>query len=47
MQCELVGLYPGEIPEEVIERVEGGMEGEYVPEYLIEPEHIREGLAEA
>jgi DNA-directed RNA polymerase subunit beta' len=31
------------IPEEVIERVgEGGLEGEYAPEYLVEPEHIRE-----
>ena len=37
-----------EIPEEVIERVgEAGIEGEYAPEYLVEPEHIREGLAEA
>jgi DNA-directed RNA polymerase subunit beta' len=35
------------IPEEVIERVEAGLEGEYAPEYLVEPEHIREGLAEA
>ena len=35
------------IPEEVIERIEGGMEGEYAPEYLVEPEHIREGLTEA
>jgi DNA-directed RNA polymerase subunit beta' len=31
------------IPEEVIEHVgEGGLEGEYAPEYLVEPEHIRE-----
>jgi DNA-directed RNA polymerase subunit beta' len=36
------------IPEEVIERVsEAGLEGEYAPEYLVDPEHIREGLAEA
>ncbi len=36
------------IPEEVIERtVESGSRGEYAPEYLVEPEHIREGLAEA
>jgi hypothetical protein len=25
---------------------ESGMEGEYAPEYLVEPEHIREGVAE-
>jgi hypothetical protein len=32
------------IPEEVIERsIEGGMEGEYAPEYLVEPGHTREG----
>jgi DNA-directed RNA polymerase subunit beta' len=37
----------GLIPEEVIERMEAGLEGEYAPEYLVEPEHIREGLAEA
>jgi DNA-directed RNA polymerase subunit beta' len=35
------------IPEEVIERAEAGLEGEYAPEYLVEPEHIREGMAEA
>jgi hypothetical protein len=36
------------IPEEVIERgVEVGLEGEYAPEYLVEPEHIREGMTEA
>ena len=35
------------IPEEVIERSEAGLEGEYAPEYLVEPEHIREGMAEA
>ena len=36
------------IPEEVIERVgEAGLEGEYAPEYLVEPEHIREGVTEA
>jgi DNA-directed RNA polymerase subunit beta' len=35
------------IPEEVIERpAVPGMEGEYAPEYLVEPEHIKEGLAE-
>ena len=32
------------IPEEVIERsVPGGLEGEYSPEYLVEPQHIKEG----
>jgi DNA-directed RNA polymerase subunit beta' len=32
------------IPEEVIERpLGGGLEGEYAPEYLVEPEHIKEG----
>jgi DNA-directed RNA polymerase subunit beta' len=36
------------IPEEVIERIgEAGLESEYAPEYLVEPEHIREGIAEA
>jgi len=36
------------IPEEVIERTgEPGLDGEFAPEYLIEPEHIREGMAEA
>ena len=31
------------IPEEIIEHgAEGGLEGEYAPEYLVEPEHIRE-----
>jgi DNA-directed RNA polymerase subunit beta' len=31
------------IPEEVIERPEAaGLEGEYAPEYLVEPEHIKE-----
>ncbi len=36
------------IPEEVIERSgRGGLEGEYAPEYLVEPEHIREGMTEA
>ena len=30
------------IPDEVIERTgPEGMEGEYAPEYLVEPEHIR------
>jgi DNA-directed RNA polymerase subunit beta' len=34
------------IPEEVIERpLAGGLEGEYAPEYLVEPEHIKEGSA--
>jgi len=32
-----------QIPEETIERTgEPGLEGEYAPEYLVEPEHIRE-----
>jgi DNA-directed RNA polymerase subunit beta' len=32
------------IPEEVIEPAAGaGLEGEYAPEYLVEPEHIKEG----
>jgi DNA-directed RNA polymerase subunit beta' len=36
------------IPEEVIERsAEANLEGEYAPEYLVEPEHIREGMTEA
>ena len=36
------------IPEETIERVvEANLEGEYAPEYLVEPEHIREGITEA
>jgi len=35
------------IPDDVIEGLgEAGMEGEYAPEYLVEPEHIREGVAE-
>jgi DNA-directed RNA polymerase subunit beta' len=34
------------IPEEVIDRGAEGLEGEYAPEYLVEPEHIREGVAE-
>ena len=35
------------IPDEVIEGLgETGMEGEYTAEYLVEPEHIREGVAE-
>jgi len=34
------------IPEEVIERpLAGGLEGEYAPEYMVEPEHIKEGSA--
>jgi DNA-directed RNA polymerase subunit beta' len=32
------------IPEEVVERPEGGLEGGYEAEYLVEPEHIKEGL---
>jgi DNA-directed RNA polymerase subunit beta' len=33
------------IPEEIIERAaEGGLDGEYAAEYLVEPEHIREGV---
>ena len=31
------------IPEEVIERPPAGLEGEYAPEYMVEPEHIKEG----
>ena len=32
------------IPDEVIERpAAAGLEGEYAPEYLVEPEHIKEG----
>jgi DNA-directed RNA polymerase subunit beta' len=31
------------IPDEVIERPATGLEGEYVAEYLVEPEHIKEG----
>ena len=32
------------IPEEVVERaVAGGLEGEYSADYLVEPEHIKEG----
>ena len=35
------------IPDEVIEGLgEGGKENEYSAEYLVEPEHIREGVAE-
>jgi len=34
------------IPEELITRGEPGLDGEYAPEYLVEPEHIREGVAE-
>jgi DNA-directed RNA polymerase subunit beta' len=34
------------IPDEVIERPAAGLEGEYVAEYLVEPEHIKEGVAE-
>ena len=32
------------IPDEIIERVEGGLDGEYAAEYLVEPEHIRESV---
>jgi hypothetical protein len=31
------------IPEEVLERLEGGLEGGYEAEYLVEPEHIKGG----
>jgi DNA-directed RNA polymerase subunit beta' len=31
------------IPEEVVERPAGGLEGGYEAEYLVEPEHIKEG----
>jgi DNA-directed RNA polymerase subunit beta' len=31
------------IPEEVIEHAAAGLEGEYAPEYIVEPEHIKEG----
>ena len=31
------------IPDEVIERPAAGLEGEYAAEYLVEPEHIKEG----
>src|SRR5687767_2375993 len=31
------------IPEEVIERPESALEGDYQPEYMVEPEHIKEG----
>ena len=30
------------IPEEIIERPESALEGGYEPEYLVEPEHIKE-----
>jgi DNA-directed RNA polymerase subunit beta' len=30
------------IPDEVIEHAASGLEGEYAPEYMVEPEHIRE-----
>jgi hypothetical protein len=32
------------IPDEVVERPEGGLEAGYEAEYLVEPEHIKEGL---
>jgi len=32
------------IPEEVVERPASGLEGGYEAEYLVEPEHIKEGL---
>ncbi|MCI0407440.1 MAG: hypothetical protein L0191_02555, partial [Acidobacteria bacterium] len=32
------------IPDEVVERTEGGLESGYEAEYLVEPEHIKEGL---
>ena len=31
------------IPDEVVERAEGGLDGGYEAEYLVEPEHIKEG----
>ncbi len=31
------------IPDEVIEHAVAGLEGEYAPEYSVEPEHIKEG----
>src|SRR5262249_39734786 len=31
------------IPEEVVERPAAGLEGTYEAEYLVEPEHIKEG----
>ena len=31
------------IPDEVVERPAGGLEGSYEAEYLVEPEHIKEG----
>ena len=31
------------IPEEVVERPAGGLEGAYEAEYVVEPEHIKEG----
>jgi DNA-directed RNA polymerase subunit beta' len=33
------------IPEEIIEHAAGsGLDGDYIPEYLVEPEHIRDGV---
>jgi DNA-directed RNA polymerase subunit beta' len=32
------------IPDEVVERTEGGLEGGYEAEYLVEPEHIKDGV---
>jgi hypothetical protein len=37
-------VHAGLIPEEVVERPEGGLEAGYEAEYLVEPEHIKEGL---
>jgi hypothetical protein len=31
------------IPEEVVERPASGLEGGYEAEYVVEPEHIKEG----
>ena len=31
------------IPEEVVEIVSSGLEGSYEAEYVVEPEHIKEG----
>jgi hypothetical protein len=37
-------VHAGLIPEEVVERPEGSLEAGYEAEYLVEPEHIKEGL---
>ena len=39
------GVLPAhQIPDEVVERPESGLEGGYEAEYLVEPGHIKEGL---